>query len=287
MSWSSAPNTRPLRRRRLETGAHAELVREAGESLAVHLRGRVLRLDGVRERGDHAMRADHLGGDSGEAQHAPDAGHQLGLVVGLSDEVVGAGIEAGDDVVRGYLAGDEDDRQGDGPRIGTQAPADVETVQPGHPDVEEDEVGRSRRPRRAGRRGRWRPLIERNPPRSSSRPSRARLAASSSATSTSSRSRPEGHRRPPHHAGKSPSPEISPRGRARATVRRSVWVETVERSGTRFRRSVRPDLKALGRQGSMRAEPVTRATGVKPRGVVEMRGLEPLTPAMRTRCSSS
>ena len=113
---------------RLEAGTHAELVREAGEPLAMQLGWGVLGLDRVGERSDDAMRTDHLRGHASEPEHAPHPRHELRLVIGLAHEVVGARVEAGDHVARLGLAGDEDDRQGDRSWVGTKPAADIEPV---------------------------------------------------------------------------------------------------------------------------------------------------------------
>ena len=127
----------------------------------------------------------------------------------------------GDDVARGDLAGDEDDRQGDGPRVGAEPAADVEAVQPGQPDVEEDEVG---------------VLLDRGAQRIPTVGDRDRSVAGSFEQSCQQRSirdvvlgdedeltiEAQGHRRPPEYAGMSPRRGISAHERAlQTTVRRS------------------------------------------------------------------
>ena len=66
------------------------------------------------------------------------AREQLGEAERLDQVVVGAGVEAGDDVELLVARGEDQDREV-GPR-GAQPPADVDAVDVGQPEVEDDEA---------------------------------------------------------------------------------------------------------------------------------------------------
>ncbi len=95
-------------------------------------------------------------GRGGAAQVGADAGEQLGEPERLDQVVVGAGVEAGDDVEL-LVAGGEDEDGQVGVR-GAQPPADVDAVDVGQAEVEDDELdavvgrGRARGAPRARRR---------------------------------------------------------------------------------------------------------------------------------------
>jgi hypothetical protein len=130
-----------LDRGRVEAGRHREVVGEAGESLAMAFRRRVLRLHGIGQRRHDAVGVLHLGHDATESGGAPQPREQHGLVPGLGEEIVRAGVEALHDVVDARSAGDEDDRQGDGPRVEPKPPADLEAIDARQADVEEHDIG--------------------------------------------------------------------------------------------------------------------------------------------------
>ena len=124
-----------------EPDAQRDPGRMGGEPLAVVLRRRVLGLDRVGEGGDDGMRRFHPDEGTSEAKGAADAGEQLRPVERLADEVVGAGVEAVDDVLRRAAAGQEEDREV-GPCGVTAEPAgDLVPVELGQADVQEDQVG--------------------------------------------------------------------------------------------------------------------------------------------------
>ena len=95
--------------------------------------------------------------DERQAPGAAESGEELRLVERLGEEVVGAGIEPGDDVVDRRAPGQQDHGQRDRPRVCPQAAADLEAIHPGQADVEQDEVRddleRGRQPRRPVVRG--------------------------------------------------------------------------------------------------------------------------------------
>ena len=66
-------------------------------------------------------------------------------LMGLRQEVVGAGLDALDALALRVERGDEDDRQQRGRGIGAKVPAHVVAGQAGHHHVEQDEVRRLRR----------------------------------------------------------------------------------------------------------------------------------------------
>jgi hypothetical protein len=124
-----------------EAEADPEPPGEEREPLAVMLGLGVLGLDGVRQRRDHRMSGLHANEGTTEAQGAPDPGDELGLREGLRDEVVGPGIQAGHDVGRQRAARQEEDREGDVASVHAQAACQLETIDAGKADVEEDEIG--------------------------------------------------------------------------------------------------------------------------------------------------
>ena len=69
---------------------------------------------------------------------------QRRLVDRLGQVLVGAGLEAGDDVLGIGLGGDQDDRHERQRRVGLEPTADLDAVQLGHHDVEQDQVRTAR-----------------------------------------------------------------------------------------------------------------------------------------------
>ena len=82
-----------------------------------------------------------IGATAGAAQGGPDAGDELGDLERLLDVVVGAGLEADDDIDRVGARGQHHDRDRRGP---ADRPADLEAVEARQHDVEEHEVERLR-----------------------------------------------------------------------------------------------------------------------------------------------
>ena len=72
------------------------------------------------------------------AQLRAHAGQQFGEAERLGDVVVGAGVEAADGVHLAVLRGEEDDRHGRAALA--HALADLEAVDAGQPDVEDQQV---------------------------------------------------------------------------------------------------------------------------------------------------
>jgi len=87
------------------------------------------------------VHADRLGGDRvGDAapQEGADPGEELGEPERLGDVVVGARVEAGDDVELIALGGEHEDR---GARADGSDPAtDLQSIDTGQPDVEDEQV---------------------------------------------------------------------------------------------------------------------------------------------------
>ena len=81
-----------------------------------------------------------LGLAADAAQDGVDPGHDLGQGEGLGHVVVAADGEAGHLVLDGVAGGEEEDRDTDA--VGPQPPGDLEAVEVGQHDVEDDEVGR-------------------------------------------------------------------------------------------------------------------------------------------------
>ena len=82
----------------------------------------------------------HLGGAAPlPSQLGTDAGGELTKLEGLGDEVVGADLQADDDIDDVAVAGDHDDGHLD--PCGAQPAADVEPCEAREVEVEEDEVG--------------------------------------------------------------------------------------------------------------------------------------------------
>lgn len=73
-------------------------------------------------------------------QHRAHPGEQSGMLEGLRQEVVAAGIEALDDIARIRLRRHEDDGDAAQDRIRLQIPHHADAVAPGHHDVEQDQV---------------------------------------------------------------------------------------------------------------------------------------------------
>jgi len=84
-----------------------------------------------------ALRGGGVGGDAAEV--GADAGDEFADAEGLGDVVIGAEVEAGDAVVFGVEAGEDEDGEGGGFAELTE---DVEAVDVGEDDVEEEEGGR-------------------------------------------------------------------------------------------------------------------------------------------------
>jgi len=72
------------------------------------------------------------------ARHRADAGRQLGEREGLAQVVVGPGVESRHAVLDFVARGEHEDTRPD--PIGAQAAADLEPVDVGQPEVEDDEV---------------------------------------------------------------------------------------------------------------------------------------------------
>ena len=93
---------------------------------------------------------DRLGGlerPVGPAQDGPDAGHELARAERLGQVVVGTELEA-EQLVELVVTGREhDDRDR---RVAAQLAGHVEAVEPGQPEVEDDQVGSSLADRRQG-----------------------------------------------------------------------------------------------------------------------------------------
>jgi hypothetical protein len=75
---------------------------------------------------------------AGPAQQRAHPGHQLAGAVGLGEVVVGAEVEAEQQIVLGRAGGQHDDRDR---RVDPQHPAHVEPVDLGQHEVEDDQVG--------------------------------------------------------------------------------------------------------------------------------------------------
>ena len=90
-----------------------------------------------------------------DAQQRAHPGQQLGPVERLRDEVVRARLDRRA-LLEVLARRDHDERQEPRPLVGADAPADLEAVELGHDDVEQDEVDRIAReharapPRRSG-----------------------------------------------------------------------------------------------------------------------------------------
>ena len=81
------------------------------------------------------------GAVAGPAQQRPQAGLELAQRERLDEVVVGADVQPLDAVVDGVARGQHQDR-GAVPGL-AQAPADLEAVELGHEDVQDDRVGRA------------------------------------------------------------------------------------------------------------------------------------------------
>lgn len=114
---------------------------EEREALAVALGRCVLRLDGVRERDHDRVGCLHPDERATEPKSAPDAGDELRLGERLRDEVVGAGVEPGDDIRQRGPTRQEQDREGRMTGIESQPTGQLVPVETGQPNVEQDEVG--------------------------------------------------------------------------------------------------------------------------------------------------
>ena len=114
-----------------------------------------------------------LGGALGPAQDGPDPGDELARAERLGQVVVGAELEAEQLVELVVARGEHDDRDG---RVAAQLAGDVEAVEPGQAEVEDDEVGVALADRRRGRPGRRRRSGPRSP---RARGSRGRAGRSS------------------------------------------------------------------------------------------------------------
>jgi hypothetical protein len=88
---------------------------------------------GVAQGGVHAI------GGSRTAHERAEPREQLRKSERLRQVVVGAGVEPGHTAVDLRASGEHE--HGNGIPVRTQAPADLETVDPRHEDVEDDRVG--------------------------------------------------------------------------------------------------------------------------------------------------
>ena len=95
-------------------------------------------LDFVGQRLDRVVQAL-------DAQHRAHARGERRMVDRLGQVLVAAGLEPGDHVLRVGHRGDHDDRRERERGVGAQPPADLDAVELGHHDVEQDQVGLSRR----------------------------------------------------------------------------------------------------------------------------------------------
>ena len=81
-----------------------------------------------------------LVGGSSPSERCPEPGKELVHAEGLGDVVVGAGIEGGDLVGLALADAEDDDRHA---RPTAEAVDDVDAVEAGKAEVEDDEVGMS------------------------------------------------------------------------------------------------------------------------------------------------
>ena len=128
-------------------------------------------LDGrATDLGPHARQVQHdvagtdrLGGlerPVGPPQDRPDAGHQLARAERLGQVVVGTELET-EQLVELVVTGREHhDRDR---RVAAQLPGHVEAVEPGQPEVEDDQIGPPLADRRQGATGRRRRSARRSP----------------------------------------------------------------------------------------------------------------------------
>ena len=95
------------------------------------------------------------------AQQRAQAGEQLLALERLDEVVVGAGVEALDAAVERVAGGEHEDRH---VAVGAQAPGDLDAVELGQAEVEDDQVGHERDGRRRAPPRRRRRCAPRSPP---------------------------------------------------------------------------------------------------------------------------
>ena len=123
----------------LDSETRGETSRQHRQALAVMLGHRILGLDGVGQGRHHGMGGFHAHEGRAQPEGASNAGEELGLAERLGEIVIGAGFEAGHDVVELDPGGEHDDRQG---RVGGIAPEARQTSMPsipGQADVQDHE----------------------------------------------------------------------------------------------------------------------------------------------------
>ena len=147
MSWTSAPKTAPLSSDAVEADRLGESVREPGHPRPDPIDGTEVHVAGARERRD--VRGIHVGEGTTHPQRVADRGQEQRLGEGRLDEVVGAGVDTGRDVVEGPRAGsgwrvrEDDDRHRLVGGIGADPPAGLDPVTLRLADPEEDRIGLS------------------------------------------------------------------------------------------------------------------------------------------------
>ena len=97
------PEDRALELGALEAEGNPETVREPCHARRDGIGLVEVHVSGTRHRGD--VRGIHVGQRAPHPQRVPDRGQEQGLGKGRFDEVVGAGVEAGGDVIEGRRAG--------------------------------------------------------------------------------------------------------------------------------------------------------------------------------------
>ena len=121
---------------------HADMARSLGHAMRVLLGVLVLRLDSRGQREDHLLGAVERVVHGLQPQSRAHARNQLDPVDRLAHEVVGAGLQRQDPVVRVVERGQHHDRQKPSSGPGLDAPADLVAVHARHLHVEQDQVGR-------------------------------------------------------------------------------------------------------------------------------------------------
>ena len=126
---------------RAEPQPLAELHRARGQPHAVPGRVRVPRLDREREARDQALRLLQLLEHPLQADQGPQPRAELARVDGLREVVVRAGGEPRHPGVQLSLGRQEDHRDEVRDRVALELPAEVDPGHPGHPHVQQDQVG--------------------------------------------------------------------------------------------------------------------------------------------------